>query len=302
MRMPFECPTLPLPRLARLSCTRTVAPLAVALALLVLPRDLRSQAITGRVLEQSTGSPLAGVSLQLRGPATGNAVTAQTDAQGRFSLKSLGAGSVFLTAAHRDYQTLVRSLVLEPDQTVVLELAMERQAIVLDTVVAAAHPLSRIHGFYERVAQPGFGRFITREDIERRPSTTRVTDLLRGVVGLELEEVRRGRGQARVTMVLMRGAYGRCQPTIYIDGMSARQFTDSGIDDFLKPGMLEGVEIYTRAASVPSDFAAPASCGVLAFWSRSGSSEGATRWTLKRVLSAAAIASVMVGVLVFGLH
>ena len=68
--------------------------------------------------------------------------------------------------------------------------------------------------------------------------------------------------------------------------MRVQQTTESGIDDLLRPDMLEGVEVYTGSAGLPSQFSAPDACGAVLFWSRSHGGETAPWKT--RLLAAAA--------------
>jgi hypothetical protein len=167
-------------------------------------------------------------------------------------------------------------------------------------VVVRAEQRRSAGGFYERARQPGFGEFIMREEIASRAGSGRTTELLRGRRGVEVLPVRRPRSASTVNTVLMSGPLGRCQPAIYIDGSPVKLFPESGLDDILRPDMLEGVEIYARSVSAPPFFGAPPTCGLLAFWTRAGSGEHAQKWTLRRVLTAAGISAAMLALLALG--
>jgi len=272
-------------KLFRLARITVVALLGAAAA-----SQAQAQSIRGRVLDDSTRDPLAGVLVEARGAQ----VATDTDVTGTFLLRLPGEGLVRLRLTLPGYASLESDTirVLEGLTATVL-LHLKRTAIPIAPVVARADS-RRAGGFYERARQPGFGHFITRADIDTRPATSRTTDLLRGIPGIEILPVRRPRSASTINTLVMSGTLGRCQPSIYIDGSPVKQFPESGLDDFLKPDMLEGVEIYPRSFSAPSFLTAPATCGVVAFWTRTGSGEGAQKWTLKRVLTAAGVATAMV--------
>ncbi|HEV2131332.1 MAG TPA: Plug domain-containing protein, partial [Longimicrobiaceae bacterium] len=110
--------------------------------------------------------------------------------------------------------------------------------------------------------------FLTRDEIEARRGTNRVTDLLRMMPGVDVVSAGGGMGISRTQLITMRGGANRCLPTIYIDGMPVQQYPESGVDDFLSADMLEGVEVYTSFASAPSPIHSRDGCGVVAFWTR----------------------------------
>jgi outer membrane cobalamin receptor len=129
-------------------------------------------------------------------------------------------------------------------------------------------------GFEQRRAA-GFGRFLTRKDIESRTASN-TTDLLRGMPGIQLTPVRRGRGPGQILQ--MRGTAGLCQPAVWIDGV---QLADdgAGLDAILAPGMLEAIEIYNSTSTAPSQYRT-GMCGVVLFWTKRSPPDDAkrTRW------------------------
>ena len=60
-----------------------------------------SRAVSGRVFDDTTGCPVAGVMLQ----ATGGSARALTNTQGRYRLASLPAGDVVVQATKAGYRT-----------------------------------------------------------------------------------------------------------------------------------------------------------------------------------------------------
>ena len=259
----------------------------------LLPGDAAGQRILGRVLDDATGDPLGGVLVEI---ADTRLVTT-TDLTGTFRLDAAAAGRVRLRLLHRGYRDLVSDTIeMRGNETTAVLLRMVPVPIPIDPVIVVASR-ARHAGFYERLQEMTAGQYITQAEIEKRPGIMNTTELLRSVPGVEIVPIRRGRASAGANLVTMRGPMGRCQPAVFIDGMPLRQFPESGLDDLLKPHMIEGVEIYSRGITAPPQFGAPPSCGVIVFWTRSGSGEGARKWPLKRILAAAGIAATMVAVL-----
>jgi hypothetical protein len=95
--------------------------------------------------------------------------------------------------------------------------------------------------------------------------------------------VTRGRGASLTYLVATRGAGARCGPALFVNGAPLRQYTDSGIDDFISPNAVEAIEVYPSAAATPAPFQLPNTCGAVAFWLRTGQEEGSSRMTWKRV-------------------
>lgn len=243
--------------------------------LLCAPSLARAQTIRGVVVEEGTGAPIAGVLVELVARGEGPIARAQTDGEGVFLLLPRRAGSYLLRLTHIAYAPVdSAALAATAGETVQIELRMSRTAIPVEPLVVTARRSGRLAEFYERQERGGFGRFLTREDIERRPGA-RATDLLRTIPGVQI--VASGAG---TNLITMRGGADRCLATVYIDGLPVRQFPESGIDDLLPTDAIEGVEVYTGFASAPSPIHARDGCGVVAFWSRTG--EPGRRWSWKR--------------------
>jgi hypothetical protein len=246
-------------------------------ALLFTPGVTQSQTVRGVVLEDGTRQPIGGASVELTAADGSRVQQVHTDSLGGFFLTPRRSGEFVVRFSHFAYAPLDPvPLVLRAGERVEIELRMDHRAIPIDPVTVTARRRDRrLEDFYERVQRPGHGRFITRDEIERRPGA-RTSELLRMMPGVHLVPVSNGRN-----MILMRGGAGRCLPTIYLDGMAIKQFPESGVDDFVAASMLEGVEVYTSFASAPSPLHARDSCGVVAFWTRGA--EGGQPWSWRRL-------------------
>jgi hypothetical protein len=188
-----------------------------------------------------------------------------TDTAGRFAVSGR-------TEAIR---LAVRRLGYHPiDSTIVLAAADSVLRLVLQPLPISIKEMSVVASQVEGLARTGFyvrlkdrergansGWFITPEDIEaRRP--LRASHLLGGMVpGVRLQNVP-GVGPHPVST-------DGCVMDIYLDGM--RMTMDrGGVDALINVTSVAGVEIYTRASSVPARFQAiNSTCGVVAIWTRS---------------------------------
>lgn len=271
-------------------CTLSLPAVA---ATLLLPAALAGQTIRGSVVEDGTRAPVVGAVVELVGAS---AVRARSDSVGGFVLEAPRRGRYGLRVSHPSY-TSAGDVALEVGRgETLVELRLGRSAIPLEPLVVATRGGARLSGFYERMKQPGFGTFVGREEIELRMGTTRATDLLRNIAGVEIVPVKVGESDRALapgplqetiqtkSLITLRGGTGRCMPAIFVDGMAVSQFNDSGVDDILKPEMLEGVEVYTSAAGIPPQFANGSHCGAVAFWTRS---DGGAVFTWKRLLRGA---------------
>jgi hypothetical protein len=255
-------------------------------ALLVLPSQLCAQTIHGRVVEDSTRAPIVGALVEFLGVDTAMAGAVRTDSAGAFVLHSLRSGNVLVRVTHPSYlSTESKPLVLRVDEVISIELRLGRIAVPLEPLIVTTRRDPRLSGFFDRVARPGgFAQFLTREEIKMRPGA-HVTDLLRGMRGVDIVPVVQGMGP-RTQLITLRGGTGLCQPTIYLDGIPVRQFAESGVDSFLTPGSLEGVEIYSSPAGAPADLPAEGHCGVVAFWTRAPEQGG--RWSMLKLMGSVA--------------
>jgi hypothetical protein len=265
--------------------------ISLVTALLLVPLVAHAQTIRGTVVDDDTRSPVGGVLVELMAIGETRAALAETDSAGAFLLRPEHSGRFVLRLHHLAY-TAVQSdtVAIGSGETVLVEMRIAHAAIPLEPLTVTARRDARITGFYERQQSGGFGRFLTRAEIERRRGSS-VTDLLRGMPGVRIVPVRTCRNCPPVNLIHMRGGIGGCEPTLYLDGIVVRQFPEGGMDEFLRTAMLEGVEIYTPFASSPSAISALNSCGVVAFWTRS---DNLRPWSWTRFAAGAGIFSFLI--------
>jgi hypothetical protein len=262
----------------------------VSAVVLLHATTAHGQRIRGHALEDETREPVAGAVVELRGPDGARLATATTDSTGSFLLEPRRAGSFFIRVTHLAYLPVdSAALTVSAGETLQIELRLATRVIPLEPLVVTSRGDRRIREFYERMDRGGFGRFLSREDIERRPGV-RPTELLRGVAGIQLVPVTPAGSGYLITM-RGGGASGRCLPTIYIDGMLTHQHSGAPIDAYLHSEFLEGVEVYS-GMTAPAPLLPRSGCGVVAFWTRR---DGGRPFSWRRAFTAAGIIGALFG-------
>lgn len=234
----------------------SAAALATGLLLFGLP-PLQAQhaSITGRVLSAETGEPIGGAEVRLEDTRFG----AVTSKGGLFRMENLPAGEHLLTIEYLGAKSENFRVDLGPRESLDVSFDLQMKVIPvpkLEVTVNDDIPVGKLYSFYRR-AESSPGYFLTREDIEDRP-TSRTTDLLRQVPGLDIGAPRLG--GATVTM----GRRDGCVPDYYVDGAHAPFFD---IDN-LQPVDIAGIEIYRGNSEVPVAFKQADRCGVIVIWTR----------------------------------
>ena len=249
--------------------------------------------VQGTVRETGTGQPIPLARLRLV-PLTeieGDTLQGQaemaarsqgpdvlSDAAGAFRWDRVLPGRYQLEVTALGYRPLEKEVRIQGAPPVEIRVELVPEALALEPVVVVVLRSPRLHaaGFYQRREQGG-GRFMDREEIERRGSS-RVTDLVRGLAGVQIQPTRAG----QVPRVVLRGG---CRPDIVVDGMNLGP--NISPDDVLSPGDLEGIEVHS-GASAPAGLSR-GSCGMLVFWTADPAVRGGTRpWSRGRLIAGAA--------------
>lgn len=246
--------------LARLANGRRIAAGVILGALIpcLAPSAQGARLIHGTVRDEQ-GRPIANA----RVDAQHDSARAESDARGAFVLRLASTGQDTYRVSVRRIGFTPLLLTVAADGTI--DVRLQRAAAPLEAVVVHGRRDVRepLAGFYARRAL-GHGRFFTAADVERR-GARRMTDLLRGVPGLQMRQRNIGQSDVR-----LRGA--TVAPLVWLDGvpMSAH---DVELDRF-DPRSFVGIEIYSGAATVPLQFAGgramSTSGGTIVLWSRRG--------------------------------
>lgn len=233
----------------------------------------RRRGITGRVVDDETGRPVAGATVTLLTTRELRAARAQTDSSGHFHLRVPQADGFHLRAERVGYRAATSgAITVMPDDTVQVELRLSTEAVLLAplTVVAASRQLMRDHqlaGFEFRRQRQPFGRFMGPEEI-RRINPFYASDVLQQMPMVRVEGGGESRFDRIVTLPARRG--GRCIPSVYVDGRPVRLMYGMTLDDLVSGRSLAAVELYSRASSAPGEFPPRQNwdCGVVVIWTK----------------------------------
>ncbi|NLG62144.1 MAG: TonB-dependent receptor [Candidatus Cloacimonetes bacterium] len=234
------------------------------LLVLVFPSGGHGQLVRGAVRSEGDSLAIASALVRLIDEDGVTSDSTVTDSLGGFILSPKNDGRYMIHVSHVGYLAMARPIDLERGYELTVVLTMATNAIALEPLVVTARrrvPLE-YNGFYRR-SRMGTGRFLTREDIERR-NPIRTTDLFHVIPRVQLisADPRFG-GRQMVAMRTYSGGY--CAPNVYIDGMLGMTAEDINM---LLPEDIDGVEIYTTPALTPIEYQRNSDCGAILFWLR----------------------------------
>jgi hypothetical protein len=269
---------VPLPALPSPAGFRAGIRLVLGLSLLLPVAALEAQdppsrgAYLGGQVTSNGEAPIAAAHVHIVG--TGR--DALTDGEGRYRISGIPAGEWVVEITSIGHEPLRVALAFVDGEPRTLTVGLVPSPIELEGIEAstrAALP-SELQEFYLRRDQ-GNGHFFTREEIMRnRPS--QVTDVIRRVPGVsvvstsgpfgETQEVRMGRATGVSGMTACRTAY-------VVNGAPFPLGRDMGINTYIRPQEIAGIEVYTGASRVPARFnqsSTSARCGVVVIWLHAG--------------------------------
>jgi hypothetical protein len=209
----------------------------------------------GRVLN-GDGNPIKGASLRFL--ETGQEAIAND--KGYVNLDSLPLGSYTVDARALGYVVAVRAVDIRSGSLVLMDFVLDDRRAFLDTVRIVGRPIaiSQQHLSFLQRKRLGIGRFFDEHEIARR-NPLYVTDLLRMTAGARV--LTGGR------VVFRAGGGGQeCTPSLFVDGLQVSGVEQIGLDAVLSAQDIRAMEVYTRGAQVPVEFAREGNCGALIVW------------------------------------
>ena len=245
----------------------------------VTPLSAQTAVLTGTVLRDSSGTPLAGAEVSLPGLQR----SATTNFRGEFRISRLPAGSASLTIRAVGFVALNDTITLADGAGVDREFILRAVPQRLDTVVATAPERKYIspglQEFEERRKQ-GFGYFI-EDTVLRKEQNRDMVMLLLGHIP-NLTRIRMPPNQVYVgtarkcgagpVFLSCRSGNSACPVTLYINGAlvySATQRVELPNLQTYRIDEYAGVEFYPGGASMPVKYnATDAGCGTLLLWTR----------------------------------
>lgn len=248
---------------------------AMFIALAALPGAATAQetgTITG-VVSDAAGAPLAGAQLRVQGTER----QGLSDAQGRYTIPDVPAGSYTLTATQLGRETQNRRITVAAGQTVTANFALGTSAIELEGLVATAS------GQQQRVREVGnvVGQIDVAEDVEQA-SVNNVSDVLQGrVAGVSVLQSSGEAGAA--SRIRIRGSNSVTlsnDPLVIIDGIRTDVSTSSSIGtggqdlgrlDDINQEDIESIEVL-KGPAASSQYGTDAANGVIVITTKKGRS------------------------------
>lgn len=243
--------------------------------------------LAGRVLDRETMRPVVGAAIAL----DDGEYVELSDEAGRFLLAELHPGVGVLRIRHLAYGENETSIQIPSDGTVEIEVRLAPEALPVEPIAVTVLGMQSfkldVSGFYSRRdwnERLGLGHYLTRRDIEDR-GAARVSHILSEIPRVGLLDGGCGSGRCDVPVVTSAG--GDCRrvkdtggelmvgASLYLDGVRmptvsgrGNEFLISGIDEFVVPGDIAGIEVYTGAGDLPGEFADfnAQRCGAVVIW------------------------------------
>jgi hypothetical protein len=241
---------------------RRYALAAGALTGVAATSEAQSPRALAGLVRDSLGHGVAGAEVRARD----DQVVAFSDDSGRFHVSSMpvGARGVFVRRlGFAPARALITPSAGETD-SVRVTLRAIAQSLPEITVEEQHDALSRkvLADFWARHAR-GFGKFVTRDEIERRGSSQFV-DVVRSVPSVTIQSSR-GRPDIRFRGAGYGAMFRDCPPQYWLDGIPLER----GIADEFTPENVEAIELYASPATTPPQFnTRSATCGTVVVWSR----------------------------------
>ncbi len=204
--------------------------------------------ITGTVVEEATGKPLAGVLVAI----IGTKLSTLTDAQGKFSFRKMEAGQYMLEFSLFSFSTkVVEEVVVIDKEATILNVSMSELSGVLDEVViktvkAKTESVQSLLTMQKNSIRVSDG--ISAESIKRTPDRT-TSDVLKRISGTSIQDNK---------FVIVRGLNDRYNTT-YLNGSplpSTEPDKKAFSFDIFPANMLDNLVINkTASPDLPGEFA-----------------------------------------------
>jgi hypothetical protein len=236
-------------------------------------------ALEGRVVDATTGAPIPAARLTRAGAAR----TFPADSLGRVRVEGLAPGTHRFRAEALGYNAAETTVVVGEGTSASHTFSLTPNPVELPGVVGRATAVSAAVRDIEarRERHRAGGRFITREQLNKREASTLATVLRSEVPGMRFVQGRGSETYAASTRSLRPGALRTgsgnvpCFVQIFVDGTKVFGHGSSpppppDLTMFFVQN-LEGIEFYPNAASTPVELRnQSAACGTLVLWTRRG--------------------------------
>lgn len=208
----------------------------------------------------------------------------RTDSLGHFRLPLRRLGAYRVRVRVRGYPEVSQVVLTEAYPYTSIEIRVRKGAQLLApiTIMGRAQSLPRpdMAAFHHRL-RTGKGSFVTRDDVEAtRPG--QISDMIAWSPGVAIRRAgASGDDRLLIARRVINGRLTECPLRVLVDGELVNPRTPAGevgpvaIDAMVDQSMVDGIETYVDAAAVPPDLRnAPAGCGAVAVWTRTGGGAG----------------------------
>jgi len=259
---------------------RLVRASIAALALAFLPAWVQAQGngtVAGQVIDQTTQRPIQEAQVQIVGTTRG----AMTDAQGRYSITSVPAGSYTVRARRIGYAQVDQQVTVGSGASATVNFSLPTSAAQLQEVVVNA-----VTGDIERRIEVGTNvGHVNVADMEKG-AITKMADVLQArVAGVTLQSAGGATGHGQ--RVRIRGANSLSlsnEPLLYLDGVlvsNGKGGINVGGGDYsrlndLNPEEIENIEVL-KGPAASAIYGSAAANGVLLITTKKGRA-GAPQW------------------------
>lgn len=232
--------------------------------LLTLSDTTEAQSARGLVglVKDSLGHAITGAEVR----ALDNVFLTRSDDSGRFHVAQMPAGARDVEVRRLGFvprrAAIARSVGTTDSVQVTLRAMVQELPEI--TVEEQHDAVSRkyLAEFWSRRSR-GFGKFVTRDEIERK-GASRFVDVVRSVSGVAILNYR-GRPDIRFRGAGIGSMFRDCPPQYWMDGIPLQ----NGSADEFSPHDVEAIELYASAATTPPQFATRGeTCGTVVVWTR----------------------------------
>lgn len=216
-----------------------------------------SAAVSG-IVELEGGTSNAGTRVELEG----SDAVALTDAQGRFTLQNLPAGSRVLTARHIGFAAQTVAVDLSAREEKKVNVKLPKFVPVMDPVLVLARRSAELDkiGFSQR-RKTGSGYFIGPDQL-RDAHPFYLTDILRRVPSLHITSTPDGE-----VVTSSRGVGSSCVQ-YYLDDVPYTEMTPGDINNFVNGSEVVAVEVYQPGLAPAQYVRLGGSCTTIILWTR----------------------------------
>jgi hypothetical protein len=229
--------------------------------------------IAGRVMSADTKAPVMGAELIVLGQDR----KATSDSAGRFSIRDIKSGNVFLVTRAVGFKPDTARLELFEDESISRDISLAASATTLGEVVvrdSARLPVpAKLRAFDERRRAAVGGQFIDSTVIAKWENR-KAGDLFSIIRGVD---VQRQRGEAyltgsRAAPSIRAGVSARpvtCFMDVYLDGAPVALANTMYDINTLGLNHVAAIEVYSSTANVPAQYNRTSrGCGVVLIWTK----------------------------------